>query len=55
VVLPEEGYVPSSFFAVSADLIFFGKDERGPDLRLQFEVVSQFHAERRESSAHCCM
>lgn len=35
---------------VSADTLIFGKDERGPDedLRLQFEVVSQFDAEDKE-------
>jgi transcriptional regulator with XRE-family HTH domain len=33
--------------SVSADLLLFGKDERGPDddLRLQFEAVSRFDAE----------
>jgi transcriptional regulator with XRE-family HTH domain len=34
---------------VSADLLLFGKDERGPDedLRLQFEAVSRFNEEEK--------
>lgn len=34
----------------SADLLLFGKDERGPDddLRLQFEAVSRFSAEEKK-------
>ena len=34
---------------VSADLLLFGKDERGPgeDLRLQFEAVSRFDEEEK--------
>lgn len=34
---------------VSADLLLFGKDERGPDedLRLQFEAVSRFDDEEK--------
>jgi transcriptional regulator with XRE-family HTH domain len=36
--------------SVSADLLLFGKDERGPDddLRLQFEAVSRFDAEEKQ-------
>ncbi|MGO9130068.1 MAG: helix-turn-helix domain-containing protein, partial [Bryobacteraceae bacterium] len=36
--------------SVSADLLLFGKDERGPDddLRLQFEAVSRFGAEEKQ-------
>jgi transcriptional regulator with XRE-family HTH domain len=36
--------------SVSADLLLFGKLERGPDedLRLQFEAVSQFDAEEKK-------
>lgn len=36
--------------SVSADLLLFGKDERGPDedLRLQFEAVSRFNAEEKQ-------
>ena len=36
--------------SVSADLLLFGKDERGPDedLRLQFEAVSQFDADEKQ-------
>lgn len=35
---------------VSADLLLFGKDERGPDedLRLQFEAISRFDAEEKQ-------
>jgi transcriptional regulator with XRE-family HTH domain len=35
---------------VSADLLLFGKDERGPDedLRLQFEAVSRFDADEKQ-------
>ena len=35
---------------VSADLLLFGKDERGPDddLRLQFEAVSRFDPEEKK-------
>jgi transcriptional regulator with XRE-family HTH domain len=35
--------------SVSADLLLFGKDERGPDeeLRLQFEAVSRFDADEK--------
>jgi transcriptional regulator with XRE-family HTH domain len=34
---------------VSADMLLFGKDERGPDddLRLQFEAVSRFDEEEK--------
>lgn len=36
--------------SASADLLLFGKDERGPDdhLRLQFEAVSRFDAEEKQ-------
>jgi transcriptional regulator with XRE-family HTH domain len=36
--------------AVSADLLLFDKDERGPDddLRLQFETVKQFDEEEKK-------
>ena len=36
--------------SVSADLLLFGKDERGPDddLRLQFEAVSRFDADEKQ-------
>jgi transcriptional regulator with XRE-family HTH domain len=36
--------------SVSADLLLFGKDERGPDdeLRLQFEAVSRFDPEEKK-------
>ncbi len=36
--------------SVSADLLLFGKDERGPDdeLRLQFEAVSRFDAAEKD-------
>jgi transcriptional regulator with XRE-family HTH domain len=35
---------------VSADLLLFGKDQRGPDdeLRLQFEAVSRFDPEEKK-------
>lgn len=35
---------------VSADLLLFGKDERGPDdeLRLQFEAVTRFDPEEKQ-------
>lgn len=35
---------------VSADLLLFGKDERGPDddLRMQFEAVSRFDADEKQ-------
>lgn len=35
---------------VSADLLLFGKDQRGPDddLRLQFEAVSRFDADEKQ-------
>lgn len=35
---------------VSADLLLFGKGERGPDddLRLRFEAVSRFHPEEKQ-------
>ena len=35
---------------VSADMLLFGKDERGPDddLRLQFEAVSRFDEEEKQ-------
>ncbi len=37
---------------VSADLLLFGKDERGPDadLRFQFEAVSRFDADDRKAA-----
>jgi hypothetical protein len=39
---------------VSADLLLFGKDERGlDDLRLQLEAVSRFIRKRKRSSGHC--
>jgi transcriptional regulator with XRE-family HTH domain len=36
--------------SVSADLLLFGKDQRGPDdeLRLQFEAVSRFDPEEKK-------
>jgi transcriptional regulator with XRE-family HTH domain len=36
--------------SVSADLLLFGKDERGPDddLRLQFEAVSRFDTDEKQ-------
>ena len=36
--------------SVSADLLLFGKDERGPDdeLRLQFEAVSRFDPDEKK-------
>ena len=36
--------------SVSADMLLFGKDERGPDdeLRLQFEAVSRFDPEEKK-------
>ena|SRR5205823_5149565 len=36
--------------SVSADLLLFGKDQRGPDddLRLQFEAVSRFDADEKQ-------
>lgn len=36
--------------SVSADLLLFGKDARGPDddLRLQFEAVSRFDADEKQ-------
>ena len=36
--------------SVSADLLLFGKNERGPDedLRLQFEAVSHFDADEKQ-------
>jgi transcriptional regulator with XRE-family HTH domain len=35
---------------VSADLLLFGKEERGPDgdLRLQFEAISRFDADEKQ-------
>ena len=38
--------------SVSADVLLFGKDERGPDadLRFQFEAVSQFDAEDKRAA-----
>jgi len=38
--------------SVSADLLLFGKEERGPDddLRLQFEAVSKFTDEERKAA-----
>jgi transcriptional regulator with XRE-family HTH domain len=38
--------------SVSADLLLFGKDERGPDneLRFQFEAVSRFDAEDKKAA-----
>jgi transcriptional regulator with XRE-family HTH domain len=40
----------STALQVSADMLLFGKDERGPDddLRLQFEAVSQFDPEEKQ-------
>jgi len=37
---------------VSADMLLFGKDERGPadDLRFQFEAVSRFDPEDRKAA-----
>lgn len=39
----------STALQVSADMLLFGKDQRGPDddLRLQFEAVSRFDAEEK--------
>jgi transcriptional regulator with XRE-family HTH domain len=39
----------STALQVSADMLLFGKDERGPDedLRLQFEAVSRFDEEEK--------
>ncbi len=39
--------------SVSADVLLFGKDERGPDdeLRLQFEAVSRFDTEDKKPNA----
>ena len=39
----------STALQVSADMLLFGKDERGPDdeLRLQFEAVSRFDPEEK--------
>jgi transcriptional regulator with XRE-family HTH domain len=39
----------STALQVSADMLLFGKDERGPDddLRLQFEAVSRFKEEEK--------
>lgn len=39
----------STALQVSADVLLFGKDQRGPDddLRLQFEAVSRFDAEEK--------
>lgn len=39
----------STALQVSADMLLFGKDERGPDddLRLQFEAVSRFDDEEK--------
>lgn len=38
--------------SISADLLLFGKDERGPDndLRFQFEAVSKFDAEDKKTA-----
>jgi transcriptional regulator with XRE-family HTH domain len=38
--------------SVSADVLLFGKDERGPDdeLRLQFEAVSKFDSEDKKAA-----
>jgi transcriptional regulator with XRE-family HTH domain len=38
--------------SVSADMLLFGKDERGPDadLRFQFEAVSQFDDDDRKAA-----
>lgn len=40
----------STALQVSADMLLFGKDERGPDddLRLQFEAVSRFDEEEKQ-------
>jgi len=40
----------STALQVSADMLLFGKDERGPDddLRLQFEAVSRFDPEEKQ-------
>lgn len=37
---------------VSADMLLFGKDERGPDndLRFQFEAISRFDAEDKKAT-----
>ncbi len=39
----------STALQVSADVLLFGKDQRGPDddVRLQFEAVSRFDAEEK--------
>lgn len=39
----------STALQVGADMLLFGKDQRGPDggLRLQFEAVSRFDAEEK--------
>ena len=39
----------STALQVSADMLLFGKDQRGPDddLRLQFEAMSRFDAEEK--------
>ena len=41
----------STALQVSADMLLFGKDQRGPDddLRLQFEAVSRFDAEEKNA------
>ena len=38
--------------SVSADLLLFGKEERGPDadLRFQFEAVSKFDADDKKAA-----
>ena len=38
--------------SISADLLLFGKDERGPDndLRFQFEAMSKFDAEDKKTA-----
>lgn len=40
----------SGALQVSADMLLFGKDERGPDdnLRLQFEAVSGFDPDEKQ-------
>src|SRR5258708_339880 len=40
----------STALQVSADMLLFGKDQRGPDedLRLQFEAISGFDAEEKQ-------
>jgi transcriptional regulator with XRE-family HTH domain len=40
----------STALQVSADMLLFGKDQRGPDddLRLQFEAISRFDAEEKQ-------